>query len=298
MGVLRIVYGLALIPPLVYLFLRIRDGYRLAYSGSHPKRASPAFLKDIPFEKQYFTFISKGKIELAAVALFSCKPSRGTILAFHYLGGSKTSIISYIEPLLNHGYDIIAFDYLNHGDSPDTRSVRYRLGKDLRCFIETVRSRGFKGPFGTIGFSMGATPAIEALEYAPDIKACAVDSGPLIFVRDYFKYVLRNKQVSNKITQAAFLFINLYLGGFIRMSHQTKKRLHRLKGVPVMFIHSRTDKAITYDNALYAYGTVCSERTRFITVDRAHHLTNHVVLGRDYGNALCEFFDKWMMEDV
>lgn len=280
-----------------YIIYSIKKGYDLVYEGSHPKKSKLYSLESIPFKTNKFYFLSKDNITLSAIEYIPNQPSQGTILACHYLGGSKSSIYSYIEPLLYNGFTVVAFDYPNHGESMDRKGNKYTLEDDMKRFILTIKERGMKGPYGTMGFSMGATIALSATDYLPEIKAIIVDSGPLIFVYDYFNYVLKNKKVKNKIVKIVFLFFYLYVIGFYKMSKRMIKRFYRIKGRPILIIHSKKDKTISYKNAEYTYKLLKSKNAKLISVEKAHHLTNRIILGNVYDEMIVNFFKKWLVNN-
>ena len=265
--------------------------------GSHPKRSGSLDLNDIPYEVRKFDFLSKDGIRLSAIEYVTNQPPKGTILACHYLGGSKTSIYTYIEPLLARGFNVASFDYPNHGESDDRKGTRYSLEDDMRRFINKLKELDIKGPYGTFGFSMGASIALSATDYLPEIKAVVVDSGPLIYVRDYFLYVLSNKDVKNKIRRIVFLFIYLYIVGFYKMSRKMIRRLKTFDELPVLIIHSKKDRIISFKNAEFVYSLLQSKNAELIPVEKAHHLTNRVILGNVYDQKVLEFFEKWLIEN-
>ena len=279
-----------------YISYNIIKGYKLVYEGSHPKKSKPIHLRNIPYRYREFDFQSQDKLKISAIEYIPKQNPKGTIIACHYLGGSKTSIYTYIEPLLEAGYTVVSFDYPNHGESESRKSNKYTLEDDMKRFILKLKALEIQGPYGTMGFSMGATIAISAVDVLPEIKAIVVDSGPLIFVRDYFEYVLKNKNIKNKIERIVFLFFYLYIIGFYKMSRRMIKRLKEIKGIPILIIHSKKDKIISYKNARYAYDLVGSENSKLITVQKAHHLTNKVILGDKYDEAVLKFFEKWLMD--
>lgn len=288
------IVAVILLAAVTYGLICARKGYKLVWEGCHPKRSQEMDLGSIAFKFRRFSFRSANGALLSAIEYIPDQKRRGTILACHYLGGSKTSIYSYIEPLVKKGFAVVAFDYPNHGESMDVKGNHYSLEDDMKRFIEKIKALGIEGPYGTLGFSMGATIALSAVDTLPEVKAVVVDSGPLIFVKDYFNYVLKNKQVRNKISRLIFLFYYCHVIGFCKMSKTMRKRLERIKGLPVLLIHSERDNIISYKNALYTYQQLGPENARLYTVKRAHHLTNRAVLGAVYDTLLIEFYEKWM----
>ncbi len=283
-----------LLPGLLYTGVQIKKGYKMAYEGSHPRRsqAAPAIPQEVI--QRRFSFVSQDGLQLAAIEYKPIPPVKGTVIACHYLGGSKTSIYSYLEPLLRQGYRVVAFDYPNHGESQNRKHIRYTLEDDMRRFLLRIQELQIPGPYATMGFSMGATIAISALDHLPEIRAVIVDSGPLLYVNDYFHYLIQNKKIKSRISQAAFLFLYLYVAGFQSMSQRMRRRLEGLRGLPILFIQSRRDRIIPYKNAELAYTLCQSENAQFLAVDKAHHLTNRAVLGETYDLTVLRFLDKWM----
>lgn len=282
---------------IVSAFAILKKTYWLIHDTSHPPRSNSELPENMPFRYRLFCFRSSRKLTLQAIEYIPNQPPKGTVLAFHYLGGSKTAIYPYIEGLLKAGFTIVSFDYPNHGESEAQRRNRYTLEDDMKLFLKEVQKRGIQGPYGTFGFSMGATLAFSAADCLPELKAIAIDSGPLIYVKDYFQYVLRNKNIKNKLTRIVFLFFYLHIIGFYRMSRRMVKRLKRLRGLPVLMFHSKKDNIISYKNAVYAYDQIKSDRVEFISVDRSHHMTNRVLLGKAYDEKVREFFKKWLVEN-
>ncbi len=282
---------------IVYVLYSIERGRKLIYTCSHPKKITALSIETIPFEVEKFQFHSSDGLTLQGILYKPQQKARGTILCCHYLGGSKYSIYTYIQPLLYKGFQVASFDYPNHGESMSRLGNRFTLEEDMRRFIDTLKEKRVQGPYGTMGFSMGATIAFGAIDYFPEIKAIMVDSGPLIFVRDYFKYVLRIHKEKNLITKAVFLFGYLHIIGFYSMSKKMMARMQQLKNYPILMVHSRTDKVIPYKNAEYIHNCLNGEQAKLITVDKAYHLTNRIVLGDKYDDMTAAFFERWLKSD-
>ena len=116
-------------------------------------------------------------------------------------------------------------------------------------------------------------------------------------MKNYFLYVLNNKKITNRLTRVLFMALYLFVIGFFHMSRRTKKRLKRLKGFPLLFIHGEKDRVIPIQNARTAYRLSQSEKSRLLSVKRSHHMTNRALLGEDYDKLVVEFFEKWLTEE-
>lgn len=186
---------ISLVVVIIYMIHNMIKGYRLVYEGSHPKKSHSINIDNIPYRYRKFSFQSQDNLKISAIEYIPYQKPKGTIIACHYLGGSKTSIYSYIEPLLKANYTVVSFDYINHGESESRRGNKYTLENDMRRFFQRLKELEIQGPYGTMGFSLGATMAISAIDISSEIAAVVVDSGPLIFVKEYFNHVFRSKKL-------------------------------------------------------------------------------------------------------
>ena len=143
-----------------------------------------------------------------------------------------------------------------------------------------------------MGFSMGATQAFWMLSKYNDIKAAIIDSGPLLYVKKYFIYVLDNKKIKNPISRIMFLFIFLHYIGFSKMAKRTQKLLRDLKEKPVLMIHGEKDNIITTNNPKLAFELLNSNKASIWLVPHSRHLTNKYLKPKEYDERIVAFFDK------
>lgn len=275
-----------------YLLFHFQRAYCMVYENCHPKRVSASTMEEIPYKTKQFSFCSRDGILLAAVEWLPKQKIKGTIIACHYLGGSKNAIYPYIEPLLKVGYRVTAFDYPNHGESMDRKSIKYDLEEEMKLFICKIKELGMEGPYAAIGFSMGASLALSTTVFCKEIKVVVVDSGPLVFVKEYVEYVMRNKKTKNYIEKIAFLFFYFYIVGFRKMSKKIKKRVKEYFELPVLIIHGKRDQIIPVRNTEYLYEKLDLAKSKRVLVDRSHHLTNRILLGEKYDKMTVEFITK------
>ncbi len=151
---------------------------------------------------------------------------------------------------------------------------------------------GIKGPFGIMGFSMGASVALRAMQKYPDICAAVTDSGPMMHAKNYFRYVLNNKKIRNPLQRILFLCIFLYYAGFAKMERQTHRTLKQLKGKPVLMIHGKKDTIISPDDPCFAYSLLKSPNAALWLVPRARHLMNRFNKPTEYVERILAFLGK------
>ena len=278
-----------------YLVFHYYKAYRLVYENCHPKRAAVSKWEGIPYRMKNFSFESKG-ITLSAMEWLPNQEIKGTVIVCHYLGGSKNAVYPYIEPLLKAGFRVTAFDYPNHGESMDRKNLRYDLEKDMQAFMGKMKELGISGPYAMLGLSMGASLALSTAVLCEEVKVVVVDSGPLIFVKEYVTYVLRNKKIRNPVEKIAFLFLYFYVVGFRTMSRKLYQRIEKYFDLPVLMIHGNKDHTISIRNTEFFYRYLDNVKSKRVVVEGAHHLTNRVLLGEKYDEMVVDFITSNIME--
>nr|WP_255711372.1 alpha/beta fold hydrolase [Pelosinus baikalensis] len=260
----------------------------------HPKKNEFCLKKNSSITYRKFDFTAKDGLKLKGINYEPTINPKGTILACHYLGGSKEAIFPFFESLIQAGFRVISFDFRNHGESGDDSRIQYSLENDFIALIETIKKMGIEGPFGIMGFSMGSVPALLAMHRYSDVKVVVVDSGPLILVKKYFQYVLDNKGITNPLVRFLFLSLYLYYGGYLKMANKTKKILKELKGKPVLFIHGDKDNIIAIENAELAFELLKSNHAMLWRVPNSRHLTNKYIKSGEYEKRVLDFFNTYL----
>lgn len=112
------------------------------------------------------------------------RPSRGLILFCHELGGSRWSAMAYCEGLFKAGFEILSFDFRNHGSS-DKQSgyeplhwlTEFEL-TDVRGALKLIDSREElkHQPVGIFGISRGGSAALAAASTSDSVKCVACES--------------------------------------------------------------------------------------------------------------------------
>ena len=284
-----------IIPILFFLFVLagfMIKSYKSVFELTHPVKYKYDLRLRNPYTYKKFEFITRDGVKLAGIDYQPKTACKGTILVCHFLGGSKEAILMFVDSLLMNGYRVLSFDNRNHGESETYKGIKASLKTDFTAFYERIKSMGIEGPFGIMGFSMGVSQALWAMNKFSDIQAVITDSGPLLYVKKYFNYVLDDKKIINPIRRAIFLFIFLHYVGFSRMAKKTIKLLKELKGKPVLLIHGEKDNIISIDNAEFAYELLKSSEASIWCVPRSRHLTNKHLKPKEYDERIVEFFNK------
>lgn len=273
-------------------FYHIKKAYTLAYDLSHPRINRFSLNFDCKVTQNVFEAITDDGITIKCIDVVPQAEIKGTIFVCHNLGGCKEMAISYISFLLKRGFRLIAMDFRNHGESGLDKNLNFCYDKDFKAVVDAAKANGIMGPYGAVGFSIGSNVTLAGLSQFPEIKAAVIDSGPLIYAKDYFNYVLDEKKVKNPLVRLSFLTIFLNFAGFNRLADNTFKYLKNRKGMPIIFIHGEKDHIIDIKNAEVAYKQVCSQRSEFWRIPNSRHLTNYFLARDMYQNKLVNFFDN------
>ncbi len=112
------------------------------------------------------------------------RPSRGLILFCHELGGTRWSAMSYCEGLFDAGFEIISFDFRNHGSSDKQAGyeplhwlTEFELA-DVRGALKLIESHDDmkQQPLGIFGVSRGGAAALAAASMSETIECVACES--------------------------------------------------------------------------------------------------------------------------
>ncbi|MDA1163225.1 MAG: alpha/beta fold hydrolase [Planctomycetota bacterium] len=139
--------------------------------GSDPRAKELSFRTDDGMELQACHFRHEDRV------------SRGLILFCHELGGNRWSAMSYCEGLFEAGFEILAFDFRNHGTSD--RQAGYQplhwLTEfeliDVRGALKLIQQREELShqPLGVFGISRGGVSALAATAESNDVECVACD---------------------------------------------------------------------------------------------------------------------------
>ncbi|MDA1016554.1 MAG: alpha/beta fold hydrolase [Planctomycetota bacterium] len=109
---------------------------------------------------------------------------RGVIVFCHELKGNRWTAMSYCQALWQAGFDVVAFDFRNHGDSdhqpgyqPLHWATDYEIEDVLSCIRYVKDAPELRHlPIGLFGVSRGGTAAMVAAERVRDIECLVCDS--------------------------------------------------------------------------------------------------------------------------
>jgi alpha-beta hydrolase superfamily lysophospholipase len=287
--ILIIVLSIILLCLFVYVIFEGKAAIQFSYKLCHPIRNPRALKVNDKFQIEKIVIKSSYGTDLSGL-IVSPEQIKGTIIACHYLGGNKEAVISMLEPLIEEGYQIVSYDYLNHGESCDSPSMKYTLMKDFDLFFQYIKGRKLSTQYGIIGFSMGGTLVIHGMANYPEIITGVIDSGPLMDTVKYFQYILDSSKINHWLERKLFIGYQLYLAGFRKMERVTKNELALIQDRHILFIHGSRDNIIGLDDAKQAIKYLKSRDTELWVIEGARHLTGYFLKKEQYIKKIKEVF--------
>lgn len=177
------------------------------------------------------------------------KPTNKTIITLHGYRGSKDDQAKYAKMFHLIGYNVIAYDQRNHGESGGTYTTYGILeSKDLQAVVEYAKNRSKNGQVGIHGVSMGAATT---LIYGGDVEDGAdfyIADCPYSNFLDESKYRLKNDYtyipslLQNPIVLLGDTFLKLRKDYSIKDASPIDS-IQNIKS-PVLFINTKTDDYI------------------------------------------------------
>jgi pimeloyl-ACP methyl ester carboxylesterase len=152
------------------------------------------FERKIPFtvtnhpphpEAERIDFPSSGGITLrGAIYKQAARPSHGLIVFCPELEGNHWSALSYCAGLWENGYDILAFDFRNQGESDHLQGydpLHWLTNFEVDDVLHAIRYAKQRTDLGTdislgiVGISRGGGAALAAAAKCPDVRAIACE---------------------------------------------------------------------------------------------------------------------------
>ncbi|WP_392534877.1 alpha/beta fold hydrolase [Nostoc sp. C117] len=183
-----------------------------------------------------------GEIELNG---YSWGTGGRSILLVHGWEQCASSMNAFIDPLLENGYKVVAFDQPAHGDSQGTQTHLVDMAGAIRTFIDYI---GVGSVQGIIGHSAGAASAAMMLAWNTDvtIEKLVLISVPCELTNAIKRFAILTS-FPEDLVEDMCQCIELRLRKSIE-EMSLPKVTHLLK-MPTLVIHDRKDREIPFSDA-------------------------------------------------
>ncbi|NIQ56383.1 MAG: alpha/beta fold hydrolase [Gemmatimonadetes bacterium] len=161
----------------------------------------------------------------------------------HGWGGWRGQLGAFVEPLLNRGCRVVAYDAPSHGDSgPGRHGARRTTGLEMMEALQAVVAE-FGPPAGVVGHSLGGAVTVWALDdgliTAPRLGLVAPTIGPIPFI----EALVRHLGLSSRTQLAMLAYLESLLG---KPADQFDARHVAVALPPTLVVHDRGDREVPY----------------------------------------------------
>ncbi|MEW6557116.1 MAG: alpha/beta hydrolase [Elusimicrobiota bacterium] len=219
-----------------------------------------------------------------------------TIIICHGWGANKSDVLPSTMYLLKSGFNLLYFDFRNHGASGGTVSSLGKLESlDLSCAIEYLKKTkpAQSNKIGVYGISMSGAVAILTAATDSRIETVVVDSA-----FSSFNYIVaRYAKLFYKIPKYPFIPITLLFTrlrlGFNPDEFSAIYFVSKISPRPVFFIHGENDDRIPVDECKKLYN-LAGEPKEIWIVPNADHMESHSKNPVEYEKKVGSFFVKYL----
>ncbi|MFH1368354.1 MAG: alpha/beta hydrolase [Elusimicrobiota bacterium] len=260
-----------------------------------PRFADETTPREYGLKYETVEFAASGGVNLKGWFVPAEKRSDTTIIVCHGWGAGKSDILSSTFFLNTRGgYNLLYFDFRNHGQSGGNISTlgRYEAA-DVASAVDFVKKNktSFCRKIGVFGFSMGASAAIIAAAGRPEIMAVAAESP----FSSFDKIVVRFAKLFYGIPRFPLVDITL---GFVRLrlgfnpnKYSPQNYIAQLSPRPVLIIQGDSDKRMLPAEGRNLFSEAKDPKELWI-VKNADHGEAYCREGRKYEIKLLDFFNK------
>lgn len=214
-------------------------------------------------------------------------PARGVILLVHPGGADRRYMTRHARFYLGLNLDVLTFDYSCHGEAPCRESglsYGYRESEDVLSAYRFLKTRYDK--VYAMGSSVGATSLLVALPKMPDLAGLIAEN-PFVSFERLIKEAPEARGMPGFFVG---LLIGLaeFRGGFDGTRNPAASLPLAKSQVPVLFIHSRADKVVSWKQTEHLAGLYSGPKTAWYP-EAGGHAAVWDAVPDEYARRVAEF---------
>ncbi len=228
-------------------------GYPLIWA--HPVHRQPVWTPaDLELEYEDAQLIAADGTVLRGW-LIPAKRPKATVVYCHGYAEHRGQVLSLLCPLVENGFNVVAFDLRGHGQSQGhTLGFGAVETGDLQAICRLARRRFARKPVLLVGVSYGAALALQALPELEHVHGAWIDSS---YARlDWLwerQLTLLPRPLRTEAAELAWQLV-AWDNRLRRPPSHPIEALHRIR-VPLAFCHWRKDPLTPFSDALLLYRT-------------------------------------------
>ncbi|MGL6073884.1 MAG: alpha/beta hydrolase [Fimbriiglobus sp.] len=282
------------------------------------------------FEEKPFFIIPRGKpcdgaedvvfetthgLKLQGSYLKGRVPRKGVLLFGLEFGSNRWACLQYCEMLLDHGFDVFAYEPRNQGDSqidPNYAPMQWVTNHDLddmRAAMRYLKSRKDATDFGygVFGISKGGSVGLALAAEDPSIRCVIVDGAyatyttVLPYMRRWVSIYVRGTPAWIRKRSPDWFYGLLAKAAMRRSAKAREVELPALEpalssvSAPVFMIHGEGDNYITSDMAKSLFARLGNSQSEFWSVPKAKHNQAVHVAGDEYIRRVVGFVESHLI---
>ena len=221
---------------------------------------------------------------LTGFYFFTSQKPLGTVVHFHGNAANVTNHFPLALFLVNHGFDVLAFDYEGYGLSEGTPTP-LRTVEDGLAAVDFAYERCRSENKGVVilGQSLGAAVASVVAAKDGRVKAVVLEAG-------FTSY----KSIARAVIGRSVLlwpFYPIYPTFFVNGKYDPVKFIGRIAPRPILFIHGDKDEIIPVEMSRILFQKAGEPKTLWI-VPNAKHLGCKTAAGNEYDERVARFFQE------
>jgi len=212
----------------------------------------------------------------------------------HHRNSPKIRALRLGRDLVNHGFNVLLFDFRARGKSGGDRSSEGdREQWDVLGAIDYVTERGIPiERIGLLGFSLGAGVALLVAAQEPRIPAVVSDSGFLDYMID-----LQQLSIGSFHLPSWFAIFVAFAGRiFFSVDFRKVRPAQVVEQVdqPIFFIHGEDDPVISAEETKELHDISDNPKDRIWIVPNAEHVNVYRKMPEVYVDRVSRFFQRYI----
>lgn len=240
---------------------------------------------------------------------------RGVILFCHEFTADRWLFDSYVGYLLGEGFDVLTFDFCNHGDSDQVDGydplqwvTEYEV-EDVLAGVEYLKNRPDASPqgIGLFGVSKGGGAGIVAAGRDPYVQAVVTDGafpthGTLVYYEmQWVEIYSSHPKIYSLLPRWYYAMIgNFVLRGLRKQRKveypRVERGIRRLLRRPLLMIHGSHDNYIKLAIVERMFATARGPKELWV-VKNAKHNGCLAKAGDEYRSKVTNFFIRHLSDD-
>ena len=221
-------------------------------------------------------------------------PTGPTVILAHGWGSNKSNMLDRAA-ILHDGYNLVLFDFRNHGQSeksPTTQGVRE--GGDLRAILDWLEEAKAPEQIAVLGVSMGGASALSAAAGDHRVDAVIAESVHATLANAAQARLERSGYPLAMPGSWAILLGTLVRTGEDVSSVDPLQAIERLDGRPVLLISGGRDESIGPNaaDALLVAATEAGSPAELYVCEAAGHGGSHGSCPEDYASWVLGFLER------